>query len=82
MHIRKAAIVCDRCGAKVEVDPDAKHIIISSFMEPGTPLAGWLAVDGERHLCPTCATPYLEKKREMEAELRRLSGGRSVEFDI
>lgn len=82
MHIRKAAVICDRCGTKVEVDPNVKHVIISSFMEPGDPLAGWLHVDGGRHLCPTCASPYLEKKREMESELRRLSGGRTVEFDI
>ncbi len=82
MHIRKAAVICDRCGAKVEVDPDVKHVIIGPFMEPGEPLAGWLAVEGGRHLCPACAGPYLAKKHEMEAELRRLSGGRTIEFDI
>ena len=82
MHVRKAAIVCDKCGSKVEVDPTKDRIIISSFMEPGDPLTGWLDLGSNRHLCPTCAGPYLAKKREMEAELRRLSGGRTIEFDI
>ncbi|MBR2683017.1 MAG: hypothetical protein IKE22_07125 [Atopobiaceae bacterium] len=82
MHVRKAAVICNSCGTKVEIDPDIKHVIISLFAEPGDPLAGWLAVEGGRHLCPTCAAPYLAKKREMETELRRLSGARTVEFDI
>ncbi|MEY8436551.1 hypothetical protein AAK967_02240 [Atopobiaceae bacterium 24-176] len=38
------------------------------------PAEGWLGVGPDRHLCPGCAATYLAKKRDMERELRRLSG--------
>ena len=82
MHVRKAALVCNSCGAKVEVDPTRDRIIISPFARPDDPLTGWLDLGGDRHLCPTCAKPYLEKRREMEEELRRLSGTSTIEFEI
>lgn len=46
------------------------------------PAAGWLALGGDRHLCPACAAEYLRKKWHMERELMRLAGAKTVEVEI
>lgn len=46
------------------------------------PAEGWLALGDDRHLCPDCAANYLRKKWNMERDLMRLAGARTVEVEI
>ena len=79
----KAAIFCDRCGSRVDLD---SKLVLPSTFSPiatgGTPISGWLKVDGSHHLCPGCAAAYNAKKAEMERELRGLAGIREIRFEL
>ena len=72
-YVAKAAIFCDRCGSRVDLDP---------IVTDGTPISGWLKVDESHHLCPGCAAAYKAKKAEMERELRELAGIREIRFEL
>lgn len=80
-HIRKAALLCDVCGETIEIDPDIEHPFASSFVHRESAWRDWIQAEGN-HLCGKCAAPYLAKKREAEAELKRLAGIKTVEFDV
>lgn len=83
-YIRKDFIKCDRCGEAREV----RHEDVPESMamrwrsDRSAEGEGWAEVGPGRHLCPRCAAPYLAKKREMEAELRRLSGASSLTVEL
>lgn len=81
-YIRKAFLKCDRCGAVREVRGTDVSYSSLRDLDEGAFDDGREKVGADRHLCPSCAGPYLSKKREMEAELKRLSGIETVEVDI
>lgn len=82
-YIAKAALFCDKCGARVDLDPQYRlPLTFSPMATDGTPIAGWMAVDKTHHLCPECAKAYAAKKAEMERELRELAGIREIKFDL
>ena len=73
-YIAKAALFCDRCGSRVDLDPKSSlPLTFSSLATAGTLLAGWMAVDKTHHLCPSCAGAYNAKRAETERELRELA---------
>ena len=76
-YVAKAAIFCDRCGSRADLDSTFSPIVTD-----GTPISGWLRVDESHHLCPGCAAAYNAKKAEMERELRELAGIREVRFEL
>lgn len=41
-----------------------------------------MEVSRGHHLCPACAKVYADRKAEMDAELKRLAGIDSIEFDL
>ena len=79
-YIAKAAIFCDVCGKRVDLDPEfGLPMTFSPISTDCTPIAGWMKVDASHHLCPGCADAYSAKKAEMERELRELAGIRVLE---
>ena len=82
MYICKAAVICNKCGAKAETKSLGRDPFASAFDDNPLREAGWISTGVDVHLCPDCAAPYNAKKKEMEEELRRLSGVRTIEFDI
>lgn len=80
-HIRKAAILCDRCGARIDIDPDVASPFSSSILHRESAWRDWIEVENGRHLCPECAGHYREVKRRMERELREAAGVRTIDFD-
>lgn len=82
-YVAKAAIFCDRCGSRVDLDPKFMlPLTFSPLVTDGTPISGWLKVDESHHLCPGCAAAYKAKKAEMERELRELAGIREIRFEL
>lgn len=82
-YIAKAAIFCDRCGKRVDLDPEFRlPITFSATSTDRTPISGWMRVDESHHLCPDCAAAYNARKAEMERELRELAGIRDIRFDL
>lgn len=82
-YIVKAAIFCDKCGKRVDLDPEFRlPMAFSPITTDCTPIAGWMKVDDSHHLCPDCAGAYNAKKAEMERELRDLAGIREIKFDL
>lgn len=81
-HIRKAALICNRCGERVDIDPSVDKPFFSSFTKEGAAWGRWMEVQADHHLCPACAAAYRERKAEMEAELKRLAGIETVTFDV
>lgn len=82
-YIAKAAIFCDKCGKRVDLDPEfGLPMTFSPISTDCTPIAGWMKVDASHHLCPGCADAYSAKKAEMERELRELAGIREIKFDL
>ena len=79
-YIAKAAIFCDKCGKRVDLDPEfGLPMTFSPISTDCAPIAGWMKVDASHHLCPGCADAYSAKKAEMERELRELAGIRVLE---
>lgn len=78
-HVRKAALVCDRCGARVDIDPaiDAPF----SRMERGRGYDGWCEARG-RVLCPECAEGWRAVVAENDRRERDYLGIEAVEFDL
>lgn len=81
-HIRKAALVCDKCGARIDIDPAVDNPFFSRFLYEDASWKDWMEVADGHHLCPACAKAYRERKAEMEAELKRLAGIDTIEFDV
>lgn len=79
-YIARAALFCDRCGARQECEPSPKPPIIP--ISPDEPLSGWMNVDKTHHLCPKCAGEYKRKEAEMQAELKKFAGIRDIHFDL
>lgn len=82
-YVAKAAIFCDRCGSRVDLDPKFMLPMTFSPIEPdGTPISGWLNVDESHHLCPGCAAAYKAKKAETDRELREFAVVRGIRFEL
>lgn len=81
-HIRKAALVCNKCGERLDIDPNIEQPFVSSFMQRKSTWIDWLEVANNHHLCPACAKVYNACKAEMEAELKRLAGIKTIAFEI
>ena len=82
MYVCKAAIICNKCGAKTETKSIGYDPFTPAGNDDSLKNAGWISPQRGIHLCPDCAVPYNEKKKEMEEELRRLSGVKTIEFEI
>ena len=80
--VRKAAVICDRCGAKQEFDPKSEHPLMSGFSTRGTPLEGWCEVDGGKCLCAACTEEHAAIVERHRRELREFMGVNAVEFEI
>ena len=80
--IKKAALFCDGCGKRQDLEWKDADTLLSPISTRGTYLEGWHAVDREKHLCPECYPAYAEREERMRRELREMVGGRSIEFDI
>lgn len=81
-YVVKAALFCDKCGKRVDVEPGEKAPSLVPMATKGTDLEGWLDIKENHHLCPECASAYLARKAEMEKELKELAGIREVSFDL
>lgn len=81
-HIRKAALICDKCGERIDIDPSVEKPFFSSFTKEGTEWEKWMEAYSDHHLCPACAKAYRDRKAEMDAELKKLAGIETVSFDI
>jgi hypothetical protein len=80
--VKKEFIRCDRCKATREVQPGTGDAGGLQWGAGTDGLEGWIETDRNHHLCPRCAGPYMDKKREMERELKRLAGIETIEVDI
>ena len=81
-HIRKAALICDKCGERLDIDPTVDDPFFSRTVQLESPWRSWMEVTRGHHLCPACAKAYVERKAEMDTELKRLAGIDSIEFDL
>lgn len=81
-HIRKAALVCNRCGAPQKIDPTVDDPFSSSLAQRESAWAGWLKADAGHHLCPPCAEEYSRRKAEMGAEPKRPAGIETASFGL
>lgn len=81
-HIRKAALVCNRCGAPKEIDPTVDDPFSSSLAQRESAWAGWLEVGAGHHLCPPCAEGYGGRKAEMGAGPKRPAGIEAASLDL
>ena len=69
-HIRTAKLVCDACGAEVEIDPSVDRPFGSSLAVKESNYSGWGEVKG-KHLCDSCYGEYLQMKGEQEAAIAK-----------
>lgn len=81
-YIVKAALFCDKCGKRVNVEPDTRPPILDPTATRDTSLEGWINVGREHHRCSECAPVYLTRKAEMEKELKQLAGVKEITFDL
>lgn len=81
-HIRKAALICDKCGAQMEIDPSVDKPFFSHFVQEESAWKDWLAVTRDHHLCPACSKEYNDCKAEMDAKLKQIAGIKTIEFDV
>ena len=81
--VRKAALFCDGCSIRVDLDPDrAAHLKFGTMALRGTDLEGWREAKPGKHLCPSCAEEYAEVEREFQQRLDRMLGSEPVRFDL
>lgn len=71
-YLAKAILICDRCGARLDVDPTQGDSELMSICDKiGTPVEGWRGVGRRSHLCPECAEGYellMERQRAERAD--------------
>lgn len=72
-HIRYAKLVCDACGAEVEIDPTIDKPFQSSLNHRASNYCDWGEVKG-RHLCGSCYSEYQQMCADHEAALRKRFG--------
>ena len=66
-------LTCNGCGVRVECDSrNDDPFSITALPDPAT--GGWVQVERNRHLCPSCAVAYRALKEEYEQKLRKLTG--------
>lgn len=80
--IRKAAAVCDRCGAVQEFDCGIDRPLSAVPAKPGSPLAGWAQLRDGTCLCADCEPLYSEMLERHRREVREFLGVRAVEFEV
>lgn len=81
-YIRKAFLKCDKCRTVEEtssLDGDPFSVL---GKDEKLVDEGWISTERGVHLCPKCAKPYLEKKKQFEHELSELSGKSHIELDL
>ena len=66
---RRTFCVCNRCGAYTECKSVAPIINKSEVTA-----AGWMVLDEQRHLCPSCAAAYKAKQEECDRVLAEFRG--------
>lgn len=62
--VTKKELVCDRCGASIEVDEGFHSLSLADLPD------GWQRVDHDRVLCPECYPGYdlLKVRHKVELE--------------
>ena len=62
--VTKKALVCDRCGATVEVSDSFESMAVDEMPD------GWRRIDCDRVLCPECHPGYelLRARHKVELE--------------
>lgn len=73
MYIRKAALICDKCGQRQDIDLPLGSPFLNSLTQVQSNYKDWLKVENN-HLCPDCAKVYTQAKTDMEAKLKELAG--------
>ena len=69
-HIRTAKLICDACGAEVEIDPAIDKPFRSSLTVSESNYRGWGEIKG-KHLCESCYSEYTEMRAEQEAAIAK-----------
>lgn len=72
-HIRTARLICDACGAEVEIDPSIDRPFASSLGVKESNYSDWGEVRG-RHLCASCFAEYRQMCAEHEDAIRKRFG--------
>ena len=62
--VKKALLVCDRCGASIEVPEHSAPFDVADGRD------GWVRVSQDRFLCPECSPGYrlLQARHEVERD--------------
>ena len=80
--LKKAALFCDGCGMRLDLDPDnAGHLKFGGICG-SVEVAGWRELNTGEHLCPECNREYSEKEKEFAEQLKGMIGKHGVEFKL
>jgi NAD-dependent SIR2 family protein deacetylase len=82
MYQSVATVTCDKCGKVVSVDPKSDDPFLSPFTQEENGLDGWMRLNADVHLCPSCAAVLRTKISDYEDELRRVIGVPDVSVAI
>lgn len=69
-HIRTAKLICDACGAEIEIDPGIDRPFGSSLAQKESNYSDWGEVKG-KHLCGSCYREYLAMRAEQEEAIAK-----------
>ena len=76
--IRKAALVCDRCSKRVDIDPEIDQPF--SAINRGKGYDGWIEAR-EKVLCPECAEGFRKLIAENKRRENEYLGIATIEFE-
>lgn len=69
-HIRTAKLVCDACGAEIDIDPAIDKPFGSSLAVKESNYSGWGEING-KHLCESCYSEYREMRADQEDAIKK-----------
>ena len=80
--LRKAALFCDGCGTRLDLDPDIAANLRFGGVCASDEVAGWRELSSGEHLCPKCNREYSEKEKEFANQLAGMVGRHGITFEL